>query len=246
MEGTYPPFNLRDEQGSIAGIEHDLLEAIAKKQGFNVNFIPHPWDGLFETLNGKQSDIVTSGAFLTPERVQKYQAIRPYMKSQLGAYVKADNAAINSIGDLSGKKVSGQSDTVAFDESLKKDIMKGSGEAVGFPTHFLAVQSLVTGKVDAVFGEGAVLKHTVMGLPSNIDKKGYKFIPYDEPNPRYIGFFIKKGRNDELAKKLNDGLQQIADDGTYAKIMEKWTGDKNSTLPPADVLKTIEVAAPQP
>lgn len=239
LEGTYPPFNMRDEKGQVIGLEADLLRAIGQKQGFNVTLLSHPWDGLFDTLKTKQGDIVASGIFATPERVQALQAIRPYMKSLQGAYVKT-TSGITSIDGLKGKKVGGQEGTVSFDESLKQDVLKGTGETVSFKTDFLALQALNAGKVDAIYGESAVLNSIIKGEPTDLQNT-LKFIPFEnDPHPRYIGFFVAKDRKDDLAKKLNDGLQQISDDGTYAKIMQKWTGEKTTTLPPADVLNTIQ------
>ena len=42
-----------------------------------------------------------------------------------------------------------------------------------------------------------------------------------------MAFAAAKG-NTDLINKINEGLQQIKDDGTYDKIYTKWFGDDNS------------------
>ncbi|MHB0879185.1 MAG: transporter substrate-binding domain-containing protein, partial [Anaerolineae bacterium] len=46
-EAAYPPFENKDENGNIVGFDIDLLKAIAANQGFAVEFVDTPFDGIF-------------------------------------------------------------------------------------------------------------------------------------------------------------------------------------------------------
>ncbi|MFW2177165.1 MULTISPECIES: substrate-binding periplasmic protein [unclassified Moraxella] len=234
--GSNPPYVALNEKGNITGLEVDLLKAIGEKQGFNVQFNATPFIGILDTLNSQKADIVGSGIFLTPERVSKYQPTNPYMQVGLGALTLNDRTDINKIEDLQGKKVLGQKGFFLFEEVLKKDVLKGKVEnAIPANTTFLAVQSIIQKKGDAAFGVDVSLND----IQKHMDHKvKLKLIQYPHSTPYYVSFWVKKGRNDDLLNKINKGLEQINQDGTYAKIMQNWTG-KQGGVPNPNVIATI-------
>lgn len=230
VTGENPPYTLSDEKGNKIGLEADLLNAIAKKQGFKVNIVSHPWGGIFDSLATDKADLVCSGLFITPERAAKYQITRPYMSVKLGSLVAADSD-INTSNDLIGKIVMGRTGSNVFEDILKNDLLKGQAtNTQGYPTTYLAVQALAQQKGDAVFAVETTLKDIQKNLQKSVKTK---YIPYDGHEPIYVGCFAKKGRNDDLIKKFDAGLQQLADDGSLAKIMIEWTGQAD-TLPNVD------------
>lgn len=232
VTGENPPYIFSDEKGNKIGLEADLLTAIGEKQGFKVNIVAQPWQGIFDNLTTGKADLVCSGLFITPERATKYQITRPYMQAKLGSLVSA-NSTINTSNDLVGKVVMGRTGANVFEEILKNEVLKGQAtNTQGYPTTYLAVQALAQQKGDAVFAVETTLKDIQKNLPENVKTK---YIPYDgHKEPIYVGCFAKKGRSDDLVKKFDTGLQQLADDGTLAKIMTQWT-DQADSLPKVDM-----------
>ena len=43
-------------------------------------------------------------------------------------------------------------------------------------------------------------------------------------NTAQFGFAVKKGANQELLQKFNDGLKKLKESGKYQEILEKYTG----------------------
>ena len=44
------PYERKNIEGVIEGVDNDLINAIASTEHFNVTIIPQPWDGIFESL----------------------------------------------------------------------------------------------------------------------------------------------------------------------------------------------------
>lgn len=55
---NYPPFEFKNEQGAIDGMEIEIFNAIAKDQKFNVTYTAHGWDGIFAKLNEPQPNLL--------------------------------------------------------------------------------------------------------------------------------------------------------------------------------------------
>src|SRR5438477_6364727 len=46
VEGTYPPFNFKDEQGKLTGFDVEIAQAIAVKLGVKPEFTTTEWSGI--------------------------------------------------------------------------------------------------------------------------------------------------------------------------------------------------------
>lgn len=62
-EPTFPPFDTTDDNGDIVGFDMDLIKAIGKDQGFEVEFRNLEFDGLIPALTSGTIDIV-AGAWM--------------------------------------------------------------------------------------------------------------------------------------------------------------------------------------
>ena len=100
----YPPFESVDASGKIVGFDMDLVTAIAKAAGFEVEFVNTRWDGIFVALASGEFDAVSSAATITEERKQTVNFSDPYFNAGQMIAVKQDSA-IKTPDDLNGKKV---------------------------------------------------------------------------------------------------------------------------------------------
>ena len=82
----------------------------------------------------------------------------------------------------------------------------------------LALKELLAGGVDVSVGDNGVVQNFVTNNP---DAK-LRTIVDPTFEKEYYGFAVKKGRSDDLVKKINTGLAGIKSDGTYDKIYAKW------------------------
>ena len=57
---TYRPFEYEAPNKEIVGFDIDLMKAIAKAQGFDVEFVNTTWSTIFPALNNGDRDIIMS------------------------------------------------------------------------------------------------------------------------------------------------------------------------------------------
>ena len=102
---TFAPFEFQDVNGDFVGIDMDLLEAIAKDQGFNYEVKPLGFNAAVQALESKQVDAVIAGMSITEERAKKFDFSDPYFDSGVIMAVDEDNESVSSYEDLKGERV---------------------------------------------------------------------------------------------------------------------------------------------
>ena len=207
------PFTVQGPNGTISGFDYDLLKAIGAKQGFDVRFEPYSRTGMFDALAEKKADITASGIYLNDERKTRFDATQAYMDSGTVLLVHP-NTQINGLSGMIGKRVSVKSKTVA--EGLAKNVL-GEGNFKTHPTLWMAYKDLMTKRADAVLGDYASLNHYAKQYP---DKKLVLLDNLNLQREQYV-FLVQKG-NKALLEKLNRGITEAKEDGTYQRLYRKW------------------------
>lgn len=218
-DAAYAPFESVDPSGKVVGFDMDVLNAIGKAEGFNVEFVNTAWDGIIPSLTTNKNDIVISAMTITPDRQKEVDFSDSYFEST-NYIVVPENSTVKSIADLKGKTVSVQQGTtgdVALTEFLGKDYT-GIKRFKGTPEAFLELKN---GKVDAAAADSGVVVEYVKGNP---DQK-LKVVKDDKFPKENYGIAVKKG-NKELLDKINSGLKKIKDSGEYQKIYDNWLAVK--------------------
>ena len=216
-EPTFPPFDTTDDNQNIVGLDMDLIKAIGEDQGFEVKFENLSFDGLIPALKAGNIDIVAAGMNKDdPERQKEVDFSDSYYDSQLYVAVTVDNDSITSIDDLTpDMKVAAQTGTTGA-EKVKE--LKEEGkikEAVILDGLDTVMMQLINGDVSAVINDKPVTEAYMKKQPDKIKIVG------DALNEESYGFAVQKG-NDELLKKINDGLKNIKEDGTFDKLVDEW------------------------
>lgn len=101
-DAKYAPFSM-EVDGKYKGIDVELLDAIAKEEGFEYELKPLDFSGIIPALVSDQIDGAIAGMNITDERKQKVDFSDGYITSGLAVVVNKDNTAINKVEDLQGK-----------------------------------------------------------------------------------------------------------------------------------------------
>jgi len=68
----WPPFEFIDPKtNKIVGYEVDIMEAVAKKMGVQVEWRPMDFDAIISAVKNKEVDLGVSGFSVTPERLKE-------------------------------------------------------------------------------------------------------------------------------------------------------------------------------
>jgi polar amino acid transport system substrate-binding protein len=216
-DAAYAPFELQNEKGEIVGFSVDLLTAVAAKGGFEIKFVNTPWEGIFNSLQQGDRDLLISSITITDERKQTMDFSDPYFDAYQLIAVKA-SSKIGKFDDLKKLKVGVQTGTTG-DEVVTKLQGKNSANVKRFESTPLALKELEAGGVDAVVADNGV----VVNYVSNNDASKFKTVSDNAFAPEQYGIAVKKG-NAELLDKINKGLAAIKADGSYDQIYTKAFG----------------------
>ena len=218
---TFAPFEYKDADGEYKGIDVDLLDAIAKDQGFNYELRPLGFSAALQALETNQVDGMIAGMSITPERQDSFDFSEPYFESGVVMAVSADNDDITSYEDLEGKIVAIKVGTTgaAFAESIQEEY---GFDVNTFEDSANMYEDVQTGNSDAAFEDYPVMAYAI--------QSGLKLkIPTDpEPGDNY-GFAVNKGQNAELLEMFNNGLINIRANGTYDDILDTYLGETSQT-----------------
>ena len=131
---------------------------------------------------------------------------------------------IKSQADLVGKVVEVQADSSA-EAALKEnqDLANTFGQLLTTPDYNTAFMDLEQGAVDAVAMDVIVAGYQIK--QRNADFK----ILDDSLSEEEYGIGFKKG-NTELRDKVQGALEEMAADGTLAKISDEWFGEDVTTI----------------
>jgi polar amino acid transport system substrate-binding protein len=216
-DAAYAPFESQNEKGEIVGFDIDVVRAAAAKAGVEVKFVNTPWEGIFNTLQQGDRDMIVSAVTITAERKQTMDFSDPYFDAAQLIAVK-ETSKVAKFADLKKLKVGVQTGTTG-DEAVTKLLGKASTNVKRFESTPLALKELEAGGVDAVVADNGVIAHYVANNPGG----KFKTVSDTEFVPEQYGIAFKKG-NTELLGKMNQCLAAIKADGSYAQIYAKYFG----------------------
>ena len=211
---TFAPFEFQDVNGNFVGIDMDLLEAIAKDQGFNYEVKPLGFNAAVQALESKQVDAVIAGMSITEERAKKFDFSDPYFDSGVIMAVDEDNESVSSYEDLKGERVAVKTGTegASFATSIQDEY---GFEIVTYDESANMYEDVKTGNSIAAFDDYPVLAYGVK------QGNGLKIVTEKEAGNSY-GFAVSKGENAELLQMFNTGLTNLRASGEYQKILDQY------------------------
>ena len=224
FDQDFPPFGYVDENGEFTGFDLELAKEAAKRMDMEIKLQPIDWDSKELELSSGSISCIWNG-FTMNGRENDYTWTESYMDNSQVFVVKSDSG-IKTKANLAGKIVTAQTDSAALNALNGddfKDLKASFKELLTCAQYNTAFMDLEAGAVDAVAMDIGVAKYQIEGKES-------KFIILDEPivKEQYaVGFY--KG-NTEMRDKVQKALDEMAADGTFKKISEKWFGYDVCTL----------------
>jgi cystine transport system substrate-binding protein len=222
IEGTYPPFNYKDDKGQLAGFDVDIAKAIAAKLGVKPEFTTTEWSGILAGLQAGKFDVIVNQVAATDKRRETFDFSEPYVVSYPQLIVRANETRkLETPADLKGKKIGvGQGSNYA-------DLAKGieGAEVRTYPGAPEYLQDLATGRIDAAINDSLLIPYlrekTKLPVKAGaaIGKPESNAIPFRKGNPRF-------------KQAIDKALEDMKADGSYAKISTQWF-ERDVSKPPA-------------
>ncbi|MBQ3705832.1 MAG: transporter substrate-binding domain-containing protein [Clostridia bacterium] len=205
----FPPFEYRDDNDNIVGIEPELMELIAGKLGLTAEAVPMDFDGALLAARvdqGAKVDAVVSGVTVREDRKLIFDFTDTYV-SITQAIVSKDGAITEE--QLKDVNIGVQSGTTGmiYAEDDYPNVTK-------YETYSLAFQALQNGQVDCVLLDDMVGNAYVKKLPG----LGMQPTSYEKED---FAFGVNKG-NTALVEAINAALAELKADGTVDAIIAKY------------------------
>lgn len=212
LEPTFAPFEFTNDKGEFVGFDVDLIRALGKEAGYDVEVQNIGFDALIPAVQSGILDCAISGMTITEERSKVVAFSNPYYTAGLLVMVRKDNKDIKSYADLKGKNIACQIGTTGENKSRAS----GAKNVTAYNTNVEAAMELVNGTADAVINDAPVVSF-YLKTPAGKNCKAVGDILEAE---EYGIAFSKK--NPQLVKDMNKALATLKKNGTYDKIYAKW------------------------
>ncbi len=217
LDDNFPPMGFRDDKNELVGFDVDLAREAAQRLGVQVEFKPIDWNAKEAELNGQRVDALWNGLTITEERKKNTAFTAPYMQTHQIVVVRAD-APIKTKADLAGKTVGVQDGSSAVDAVAKDEATARSFKQLKkYGDNVTALMDLSTGRLDAV------VLDEVVGRYYAAKKPGDYVVLEDDFGTEDYGVGLRQG-DTELHARLDQALAAMKQDGSGARISDKWFG----------------------
>lgn len=208
---NYKPFDYK-EDAKLTGLDIDLVNEIAKREGIELTWVEMSFDGLIPALKTGKIDMIASAMSATEDRRKSVDFSDVYYTTKNLYIKKKDNEALNSKEDLEGKIIGVQLGTLQEPAAKAiKDTKVQSNESLS-----VVIMELKEGKIDAVVADKDV---STGYLKENADLIGFF---EEEDGSEGFSFAFDKNKQKEAIEKFNKGLKDLKADGTYDQILTKY------------------------
>ncbi|MCH4169209.1 MAG: transporter substrate-binding domain-containing protein [Streptococcaceae bacterium] len=203
----------------LVGYDVEVLETIADKLGYELEWTTGAFDGLLASLNANKLDTIANNFAITPERSETVDFTEPYAYTASGIAVLEDSK-YESTEDLAGETVGGVAgsnkltELEAYIAETKLDI-----DIRQYDTREGPQEDTIKGQVAGYVQDKAVLAATIKK-----DDLALRVLPEDIATGEVAFPFAKNERGEKLRKAFDKELKVLLEDGTIKKLSEKYYG----------------------
>lgn len=219
-----------DESGQPAGIFPVILNEIARREKWNIVYVPGEWDECLAALENGRIDLMPDVAF-TKKRDEKYDFHTEPVVSSWSVVYAGDKRPIDSIADLNGLRIA------VLKGSIQQTVLRQMAEGFGLNIFFVETKSFeeafsltARGEADAVvsnhfFGD---YYHQQYGL----ERTPVIFEPIS------LYFAVASGANADLLQAVDKNLQGMKSQpgSAYYQALRSWIKQSPKTAVPKYVL----------
>ena len=216
---TYVPFEMTDRQGRIVGFEIDLLGVMSQALGVELELVTVPYTELLPGLLANKFDLIGSGMTVTQERNLKLNFSDSFIVVGQTVLLHPSLAGkVSSIEDLDDASYRIATTEGTTGESAAQRFL-GAARLSRFATPEEGVHQVVIGAADAFIHDAPY------NLIASSRAENRALLVLEQPFTfEPLAFGVKKGDFDSL-NWINHFLNQVAQDGTYDRLHDKWFKD---------------------
>lgn len=220
FDNTFVPMGFEQKDGSYAGFDIDLANAVFKRYGIKVKWQPIDWDMKETELNNGTIDMIWNGYSATDARREKVLFTDAYMKNEQ-VLVTKKSSGIANVADMAGKILGAQTGSSGYADfeanpKLLKDIVKGN-KANQYQSFNEALIDLQNDRIDGLLIDRVYANYylTTGGI---IDD--YNVFPVGFESESFAAGARKTDKT--LVAKVDQAFKEMYQEGSFQKISQKW------------------------
>ena len=204
---AFKPFEYTNESGDFVGIDVDILDAVAKDQGFEYELQVLGWDASIAACQAGQADGMIAGASITEERKESGWIFSDGYYDADQCLAVAEASEIKGFADLKGKDLAVKTGTMSA-EYAESMVDEYGFSIVYFEDSPTMYQAVVGGQVAGVIDDTPI-------MAANIKDGGLamKLVDGTGNDPAEYGLAVFSADNQELVDLFNAGLKNIKENG---------------------------------
>jgi len=216
----YPPFNSRDEDGILTGLNIDLARAICQELAATCDIKARPWNVLLSELRAGKADAVVAAHRVTSQALKLVNFSDRYFYTPARFAMRRESRPVRAtpsgLDELQAGVVAG-SPHEAF---LKRYFL--NTRIKSFNTPEIARLALQNRQVDVLFGDGIGLSFWANG---SLSRNCCRLLDGAYFEPAYFGdglaIAINKKERDLLGQ-INSALKNIRANGRFGEFVDRY------------------------
>lgn len=222
VDSTYAPSEFLDTDGkTVIGFDVDVFDAVAAKLGLKTKWVTADFGTIIAGVKSNKYEIGVSSFTINSGR-EKVATMVSYFSAGTQWATQKGNPSGISVDNACGHKVAVQQDTVQVDDLTQrsKTCTKAGNKSITIDQYKAqddATTAVVSGKDDAMLADSPVCAYAVQKTNGQLELLGdiYDSAPYGYVLP-------KSATTDGFAAAIQGALQDVINDGTYKKALDKW------------------------
>ncbi|QNG19114.1 glutamate ABC transporter substrate-binding protein [Rhodococcus triatomae] len=221
-----PGLGLRNPDGTFSGFDVEVAKYVGEKLGVapeNITFREAPSAQRETLIQNGEVDYVVATYSITDARKEKVDFAGPYFIAGQSLLVRSDSTDITGPESLNnGKKlcsVTGSTPAQNVKDTYAQDV-----QLQEFDTYSACVEALRNGTVDALTTDDIILAGYAAQYPGELEVVGESF------TEEQYGIGLARG-DDETRTKINDAIEEMIADGSWANAFEETVGPSGFPLP---------------
>jgi polar amino acid transport system substrate-binding protein len=216
VDGTFAPHAMAKLGGGVEGFQIDLFTEVARRMGREIVIDSTSFSGLIPGLQAGRYDFIAAPTTVTKERAENMLFTSGYLWTAFQFGIKKGNSPITGWANLKGKAVAVNKGT-PYEQLAKAEGEKNGFTVQVYDTQPDAIQAVLSGRAYATLGGNTVIRYAASRNPQFVvdleltDTRAHWAAPF---------------RKDSVAlrNQMQDVLNCMKQDGTIAKLSEKWFG----------------------
>lgn len=212
-EWDLPPFSYKDQQGSLTGINIELMEKIADENGLTFEYIPMGMHEAEQALKDGKVDAI-AGVTYTTEKDKAFDFSQSYFTMSDSLIIpKKSKDKIKSIEDLRDMHIVLQDHTPVLSTLLN---LRNTNLTL-VPNQYSGLLTLLNGRADVFIGN----EFTASYFLKEFGQEDNYLILDEVINPADYAIAVKEG-NKDLLSIINQTLTKLKAKGEVSKLIDKW------------------------